>query len=305
MTDYFDDDAFDEIEEDILENADLSRAVKDFKDTVEGDLDADQIQPVQIEDELDSRDKTITEGLRSASTKTSKLTEKKDELKRRKRDKDFQRNYRDDSVDANDFDQAEEIIEKYEQLTGRLVLLIKVFMDDRDLLRDTVDIQLQRVEERKIHELTKEMVENAESQFEVMGEQMIAELADRFESIQESNEEVMRELVDKLGEQSNPPPPRRPEQDQTGSIGKDESKDRDHREAVTEKVGNEAEEEDDQEKDLDELGDFHRELYQLVDENPDEDPEWYADELDKATKFIKMQAAQIAKQDGFDDFSLE
>jgi len=53
------------------------------------------------------------------------------------------------------------------------------------------------------------------------------------------------------------------------------------------------------------LTEIQTELYNLVQDNPDEDVEWYADQMDQEPRLLKMWKSKIQKVEGYEDFSLE
>jgi len=303
---YFDEDAFDDLQKDIIENQDLARAVEKLKAKIEGEEEEGAIHPSNIEQKLDSRNSTINDGLRQASIKSENVAESGEELEDRREEEDFRENYRDNAVDADDWDDAVYLIDQYEQLTGELVLLVRILLNDRELLREGIDIQEWRVEERKIYESTQEIKENAITQFQNMGNKLVNENAERMEQVMESRSEVadkqreaaeaMTELAKELKELRGSTP---------AEVSQEQKERPQTSDTALQQEEIETTEEEKKDPDPDDLSDFQRKIYELSREHPEWGTEKVAEELDQPKRIISATVGKIRNKDGFEDFSLK
>jgi hypothetical protein len=317
VSQYFDDDAFDEIRQDIIENQDLSRAVHRLKDQVDGELDDEgPINPGEIEQKLDSRGATIEKGLQQASVKSEVVAEGLEELENRIEEEDFRDNYMNNAVDASDWDDAWDLIDDYQQFVGELVLLVRILKEDRDLLEDAVDIQVQRVEESRIHDMTKEMIENMTNSLKAELAEISDEYTDRVDQVIESKGDVAEkqkeaaEAISKAAEQlktveKRPQPVQRGREVSSQSAGSATSL----QEEISTEENSEASKSSNRSggssEDDDDLSDFQRKIYDLAQENPDWGVEKIADELDRGKGVVLAQVGRINDKPGYEDFTLD
>jgi len=318
------DDAFDQLEQEMVQNQDLSRAVESLKDDIEGEIDQDKtVGQYNLERELDSRERTIDSALSSALAKANNVKGNSQDLNDRTEEDDFQRNMRRDAVDSDDMQKALDINDELEQLVARLTLVLKIYRDDRQLLRSGIDMQQLRANESKVMDMVEGMVETQETQFQNMSNKIADEFAGRVESMIEDKMEAseqqkelmqqMQETAQELKEARETPQKQvietRPQQAGAGnersasSHKSDTSVGKEEKSSSTESEDGNADVESDEEHP--DLTPSQEDLYNLVQENPGKDLEWYANQLNQKENIIKMWRTKIQKVDGYEDFSLE
>lgn len=315
MANLINDDAFDQLEQEMVQNQELSRAVESLKDDIEGEIDQDKtVSQYNLERELDSRERTIDSALSSALAKANNVKGNSQDLNDRTEEDDFQRNMRRDAVDSDDMEEALDIIDQYEQLVARLTLVLKIYRDDRQLLRSGIDIQQQRANESEVMDMVKNMTEAQQEQFKSMANEMSDELSQRLERViddkMEASEqqkelmEQMQETAQELKEARETPVEvvhQGQSEENTGDQDSTQSSS-DSSETESSKNGTGSSSEEEDHPDLTEI---QTELYNLVQDNPDEDVEWYADQMDQEPRLLKMWKSKIQKVEGYEDFSLE
>lgn len=327
MSDLFNDDAFEKLEQEMVENQDLSRAVESLQEDIEREIGDDKtIGQYNLERELDSRGRTIQSAVSSALAKADNVKSDASDLDDRTEEDDFKKNMRRDAVDKDDMKTALDVIDQYEQLVSRLVLILKIYRDDRQLLRSGIDIQQQRANESEVMDMVKNMVESQQTEFKSMAKDMSDELGERLERViddkteaseqQKELMEQMQETAQELKEARQTPQKQvveRPQQNGTGTDGSSSSSSSSSTSAqtdssspggeTTDSDGNGGAGEGDEEHP--DLTDVQTELYNLVQDNPDKDVEWYADQMDQEERLIKMWRTKIQRTEGYEGFTLE
>jgi len=309
------DDAFDQLEQEMVQNQELSRAVESLKDDIEGEIDQDKtVSQYNLERELDSRERTIDSALSSALAKANNVKGNSEDLQDRTEEDDFQRNMRRDAVDSDDMEEALDIIDELEQLVARLTLVLKIYRDDRQLLRSGIDMQQQRANESEVMDMVKNMTEAQQEQFKSMANEMSDELSQRLERMiddkmeaSEQQKELMEQMQETAQElkEARETPVQVVHQEQSEENTGDQdstqsSSDSSETDSTKNGTGSSSEKEDHPD-----LTEIQTELYNLVQDNPDEDVEWYADQMDQEPRLLKMWKSKIQKVEGYEDFSLE
>ncbi|MFB1064817.1 hypothetical protein [Natrinema sp. H-ect4] len=328
MSDLFNDDAFEKLEQEMVENQELSRAVESLQEDIEREIGDDKtIGQYNLERELDSRGRTIQSAVSSALAKADNVKGDISELKKRTKEDDFKKNMRRDAVDKEDMEDALDNIDQLEQLVARLVLILKIYRDDRQLLRSGIDIQQQRANESEVMDMVKDMAEAQQSEFKSMASDMADELSERLERViddkteaseqQKELMEQMQETAQELKEARQTPQKQVVEREQLNGTGNEVSSSSSDSgsskppQTVSSSTGGEtsdsegiggAGEGDEEHPDLTEV---QTELYNLVQNNPDKDIEWYADQMDQEERLIKMWRTKIQRTEGYEDFTLE
>lgn len=301
------DDKDNEITDKILENQDLDKAAKDLKSKTESELDQGSVNKYNLRDILDRRRSHASQIEDSASTKADLALEKYEDLEQRRKEEDFQTNLDRNAVDVDDWEDALEVIRHYRQLVSRLALALKVYKDQDDLLSDAIDLQQMRQDESKVMEMTKKYVNESQNKFQTMSRDMVDEITESVESLEEEltenhievskNMKEAAEALESAAQEINSPQRRQAPGSTSGSIDTEE-------EQVSTTPANPDQSQDqteDSEKDLSDLTGLQEDLYELVDENPGQDLEWYADQLEKQEHILKGQVTNIQKK-GYENF---
>ncbi|WP_049937250.1 hypothetical protein [Haloplanus natans] len=301
------DDKDDEITDKILENQDLDKAAKDLKSKTESELDQGSVNKYNLRDILDRRRSHASQIEDSASTKADLALEKAEDVESRWKEDSFEENLRRNAVDAEDAKKMRKAIRDYRQLVSRLALALKVYKDQDDLLSDAIDLQQMRQDESKVMEMTKEYVSESQNQFQNMSREVVDEVTDSVEDLEKElsenhielseNMKEAAEALESAAQEMSSPQPEPAAVSTSGSIDTEE-------EQVSTTPANTSESQDqavDSEEELSDLNGLQGDLYELVDENPGQDLEWYADELDKQEHIIKGQVTNIQKK-GFENF---
>lgn len=321
MSDLFNDGAFEKLEQEMVENQDLSRAVESLQEDIEREIGDDKtIGQYNLERELNSRGRTIQSAVSSALAKADNVKGDADDLDDRTEVDVFRKNMRRDAVDKEDMQNALDVIDQYEQLVSRLVLILKIYRDDRQLLRSGIDIQQQRANESEVMDMVKNMVESQQTEFKSMASDMADELSERLERViddkteaseqQKELMEQMQETAQELKEARQTPQKQvveRPQQNGTGNGRSSSSSNSSSSTPAQNDSSSNAEDGDPGEGDEEhpDLTDVQTELYNLVQDNLDKDIEWYADQMDQEERLIKMWRTKIQRTEGYEDFSLE
>lgn len=300
------DDKDDEITDKILENQDLDKAAKDLKSKTESELDQGSVNKYNLRDILDRRRSHASQIEDAASTKADLALEKYEDLEQRRKEEDFQTNLDRNAVDVDDWKDALEVNRHYRQLVSRLALALKVYKDQDDLLSDAIDLQQMRQDESKVMEMTKEYVNESQNQFQTMSRDMVDEITESVESLEEElsenhveaskNMKEAAEALESAAGQINAPQSN-PAGSTSGSINTEQQQ------VSTDQTNTDRSQDqtEDSEKDLSDLTSLQKDLYELVDENPGQDLEWYADKLEKQEHILKGQVTNIHKK-GFENF---
>lgn len=319
MSTAIDKSAFEKLEQEMVENQDLSMAVEGLKQDVEKEVGGDKtVGHYNIERELDSRARTIESGFSNALAQAKSVTgDSKDFAERRKED-EFQKNMERNAVDSEDMKTLLNINDQYQQLVSRLVLVLKIYRDDRQLLRSGIDLQQTRANESEVMEMTKDLIESQQdsiqaqqTEFKSMAREMTDELVERLDRTLEARDnsseeqkqllQEMRETAQELKEARQTPQKQVVETRSTQS-SEDTSSNNSGKE-VSEQV---EEETSDDGGDIDEdLTPTQAELYRLVQDNPQKGVRWYAGKMDQKPRMLKMWRTKIQRTDGYEDFSLE
>lgn len=320
-----DKDAFEQLEQKMVENQDLSRVVEGLKQDVESEIGGDKtISQYNLERELNSRARTIESAFSSALAQADNVQEDFAELEQRTKEDRFQDLMDRDAVDAEDMENALDIIDQYQQLVSRLVLVLKIYRDDRQLLRSGIDIQQTRANESEVMEMAKDLMESGQTEFKSMGKEMADEFAerldrkldDRVDRSEEQKEwlegmkstaEELNKTAEELKEARQTPQKQvvetRSRSEAAGNSSPDSTAD------VEDPDSDTAEQDSGQQsKDAEDhpnLSDIQTELYTLVDNNPEKDIEWYAEQMDYEPGMLKSWRTKIQKREGYEDFSLE
>ena len=313
-------DAFEELEQKMVENQDLSRVVEGLKEDVEAEIGGEKtISQYNLERELDSRARTIESAFSSALAQADNVLGEKSDLDDRTSEDEF-KDYMDrDAVDAEDMQNALDIIEQYQQLVSRLVLVLKIYRDDRQLLRSGIDIQQTRANESQVMEMVKELIESQndaleaqQTEFRSMTQDMADEFSNRVQRVVEDNSGVSeeeKELAEELRDAAEELKEARRSSAVSVSGASTGSENRSTAE-VTKDVSSSSGSSDPNTSSTDDskysnLGDKQKKVVKLVEENPEKDLEWYAGELDYKPQVLKMFRTKIQSKDGFEDFSYE
>lgn len=281
----------DDVTEKILTEEDISRAVQRSKDKVEQEL-GQKITDHNFEERLSSRKSQLGEMNDTVEMLFDKLRSSEGDglldsleefwsLKKGEPvDTDFRTNYQRDTIDGDDWDLAMKVIQRDRQLISRLVLMIQVLEDTASLLDDAYD-DMQR------HEIREQALTREQKFVEKVGDEQMRQLervADNFEERletvfdrQDKGFELLRDVAENLSEVSNTLKEVR-ERDGSSSM-------------------NTQEEEED--KEPEELSDMQQKLYDMVEENPDKEAEWFAEELGYDSRVIKQWASKIRNK-GYD-----
>lgn len=300
------DDKDGEITDKILENQNLDKAAKDLKSKTESELDQGSVTKYNLRDILDRRRSHASQIEDSASTKADLALEKYEDLEQRRKEEDFQTNLDRNAVDVDDWEDALEVNRHYRQLVSRLALALKVYKDQDDLLSDAIDLQQMRQDESKVMEMTKEYVNESQNQFQTMSRDMVDEITESVESLEEELSENHVEVSENMKEaaealESAAGQINAPRSNPTGSTSA--SVDTEQQQVSTDQTNMDQSQNktEDSEKDLSDLTGLQEDLYELVDENPGQDLEWYADQLEKQEHILKGQVTNIQKK-GYENF---
>jgi hypothetical protein len=325
VADLFNNDAFQKLEKQMVENPDLSRAVESLKQDIEGEIGDDKtISQYNIERELESRGRTIESAVSNVLAKASTVKEDANELDKRTKEDDFKENLRRNAVDSEDMKKALNIIDQYQQLASRLTLVLKIYRDDRQLLRSGIDLQQQRANESEVMEMVKdlvneqkEVIQSQQTEFRNLVNEMTDETVERLERVlddKEDRSDERKELLEQMQETARELKEAR-ETPQTQVIETSSEPDKENsrpdQEGTDDSAGQDVstlDPEPDQSEDGEEHPDLtpsQEELYNLVEANPGKDLEWYADQLDQKENIVKMWRTKIQKVDGYEDFEIE
>ncbi|WP_276273557.1 hypothetical protein [Haloarcula litorea] len=301
------DDEDDEITDKILEKQDLDKAAKDLKSKTESELDQGSVNKYNLRDILDRRRSHASQIEDAASTKADLALEKYEDLEQRRKEEDFQTNLDRNAVDVDDWEDALEVNRHYRQLVSRLALALKVYKDQDDLLSDAIDLQQMRQDESKVMEMTKKYVNESQNQFQTMSRDMVDEITESVESLEEEltenhvevskNMKEAAEALESAAGQINTPESNPATGSTSASVDTEQQQVSINQTDTTQSK----DQTEDQEKDLSDLTSLQEDLYELVDENPGQDLEWYADELGKQEHILKGQVTNIQKK-GFENF---
>lgn len=274
-----------DVTEKILTEEDISRAVQRSKDKVDQEL-GQKVTDHNFQDRLDSRKNQVLEMNDTVEMLFDQLRGGDeallDRLEALQESDDFKINYQRDTIDGDDWDLALKVIRKDRQLISRLVLMIQLLEDTASLLDDAYD-DMQR------HEIREQALSREEEFVKKVGEEQLRQLervGDNFESRletvfdrQDKGFEMLRGVAENLNEVTQT---LKELEEGSSSMNTQEE---------------DEEEEDDGEPE--ELSVMQQKLYDMVEENPEEDAEWFAEKLGYDPRVIRQWESKI-KNKGYD-----
>lgn len=264
------DDATQKIVEKAVENRELDNATENLKNQAEESLDKNFHQ-FNFDEILRDRDTVVKSIQQVLSPRLNSFEKREKQISEREEESGFQANYKDNAVDTDDYDRLKSNYELLKEIHSQTTIWAFVAHANSSDVAKALDIRQMQADQNEAMKMVNENYDKFISAADKIGRQVKEGQKQALKEVMTENEEEIERLKEEKEEL--------------------ERKLEEERDKGT-KVG-----------DPEPLSSKQAELADLVEDNPEKDKEWYAEQLGNEPRFVSKMETEIQRK-GY-DFSVD